>query len=106
MTNESTVIDQPEGVFELCDLGGLGAYWRRGRWTRDKLRGAALSDDDLRDQDIEPRDIFAAEFHVGWMTETIAHDGEFCDPVWPVYRFETVKPTDVPAIEASWLWLA
>ena len=96
-------IDQPEGAFEFCDMS-LGAYWQRGRWKRDKLRGAALADDDLRDQGIEPDDIFRAPFHVGWMTETVEHDGEWCDPQWPIYTFVTAPPQpNVTAMEVSWL---
>jgi len=99
-----SLLDQPEGVMEFCDGGGLGWYWRPGAWTRDKLRGAALSDDELRDQGIEPRDIFRAPFGTGWITETIEHDGEWCDPQWPVYRFETVRPEGT-CVQASWLEL-
>jgi hypothetical protein len=96
--------DQPEGAFEFCDMS-LGAYWRRGRWKRDKLRGAALADGELRDQ-VEPLDILRAPFKVGWLTETIEHDGEWCDPAWPIYHFVTVAPdAETTAIEASWLEL-
>lgn len=98
------MIDQPEGPFELCEAFDLGMYWRRGRWSRDKLRGAALSDDELRDRDVEPLEILRAPFRVGWMIETIAHDGEWCDPQWPVYRFVTTQPEPgVTTVEASWL---
>lgn len=100
------VIDQPAGAFELCDFS-LGAYWQPGRWTRDKLRGAALSDPDLRDQDVEPLEILRAPFHVGWIIEAEAEtDGEWCDPAWPVYRLETSEPEPgTKAMEASWLSL-
>jgi hypothetical protein len=99
----SAVIDQPSGAFEFCNMS-LGAYWQPGRWTRDKLRGRALSDDDLRDQGVEALDILRAPFHVGWMTETIEHDGEWCDPQWPIYHLETAKPDeDMTAMEVSWL---
>jgi hypothetical protein len=78
-------------------------YWQPGRWKRDKLRGKALSDDEL---DMEPIDIFRAPFHVGWLLERIAHDGEWCDPQWPVYEVITSPPKPrETAIEASWLEL-
>lgn len=88
---------------ESCSFE-LAWYWRAGRWTRDKLRGAALSDDDLADFD--RIDILRAPFRRGWMVETIAHDGEWCDPVWPVYQFHTTEPTEGRAWEASWLEMA
>lgn len=104
MSDQET-FGQPSGVVEYCDAGGMGWYWQPGVWKRDKLRGAALTDDDLRDQDVEPADIFRAPFRVGWLTEVIALDGEWCDPQWPVYRFEKTRPKNTPAIEASWLEL-
>jgi hypothetical protein len=103
MSATTTIDQQPDGVVAFCDQS-LGAYWKPGRWKRDKLRGAALTDDELRDQDVMPADIFRAPFHVGWMIETVAHDGEWCDPVWPVYRLETAEPKPgVTSMEVSWL---
>lgn len=98
------MIDQPEGAFEFCDMR-LGAYWRRGWWKRDKLRGAALSDDELLDQLEDRRDVLRAPFHRGWMVEEIEHDGEWCDPQWPVYHLVTAEP-EGNAMQVSWLELA
>lgn len=93
------------GPIGVCDGGPLGAYWQPGRWTRDKLRGHALRDHGLRDEyGIEPDDIFAASFGRGWVLEVVEHDGEWCDPRWPVYRFTTIEPgPGSTAVEASWL---
>jgi hypothetical protein len=100
------LIDQPAGPFEFCDAT-LGAYWQPGRWTRDKLRGRALSDRWASEEyGLEPAEIFRAKFHVGWMVETIQHDGEWCDPQWPVYTFQESLPEDGRnAMEVSWLEL-
>jgi len=105
MTEPQEVI-QPEGAFEFCDFS-LGAYWRSGwEWTRRTLRGAALGDDDLTAQLEDKRDILYAPFHRGWLVETVEHDGEWSDPQWPIYTFQTTEPDGGTSMKVSWLELA
>lgn len=64
-----------EEVVPMCGSDTRGWFWKPGRWTRDKIRGAALKGDGLMwELDLEPSDIFSAKMGRGWVVTIIRSD--------------------------------